>query len=320
MWCNFTNTEIFGFQPVKVFETQMHREFKNIRTSLNTWFPNKNLDEVKLEYKIGKYNLVGPYASSTRIHLSETFLSAFWNFCYGITLATPSKLFPDSVIKKHNPYESLSYCKVLFDHYEDWDIESLPNPELREKDMIAVINFVNHIYSVGLYFIILHEFTHIIRGDMGYSQPSKFTYHQMEFSCDSYAFDVFAASTDLNDPTTLIGLLCAVGIILYSSTFEEKYTEKHPFPDERLLNILHGFELYNKNINDAYIFATWILISWDFLQNEISPGMPDSLLYHEDYGEPGNFSKLGVKYMFFNIINKLQDKKSIINNSLINSI
>lgn len=306
MWCNFSGTENFGFQPVKVFETEMVREFKNIRCALNSWFPSQNLDKIELKYQIGKYNLVGPYATSKSIHLSETFLSAFWNFSYGISLATPlGKTEKGDALKHYNPYNSLSYCRDLFENYKDWDTEKLPNPEFREKELIGVINGVNNIYSIGLYFIILHEFSHIIRGDIFQNNVSKSKYHEMEFACDTYALEVLAASTDLNDPTTIIGVLCAMGLISFSSTFEEKYTEKHPFPDERLENILNGFTKFSnthKNHN-IWTLATWILVSWDFLNNKIFPGMENSIFKFDDIG------KFDIHEVFNITLGRLQDKK-----------
>lgn len=306
MWCNFSGIETFGFQPVKIFETEMDREFKNIRSALDSWFPSKNLSTIELKYQIGKYNIVGPYATSKCIHLNETFLSAFWNFCYGLSLATPlGKTEKGDALKHYNPYNSLSYCRDLFEKYKDWDTEELPNPEIREKELLGIINGVNQIYSVGLYFIILHEFCHIIRGDMFRRNISKPEYHQMEFACDSYALEVLSASTDLEDPITILGVLSATGLITFSSTFEEKFTEKHPFPDERLVNILNGFTKFSnthKN-NNIWTIATWTLVSWDFLNNKIFPGMENSVFKFEAIGEGG------LQEIFNITLNRLQNKK-----------
>jgi hypothetical protein len=77
MWCNFSNEESIGSQPIRVFRPDTFREFNKIKYSLHSWFPKKSLDEVILDYKTGKNNLIGPYATKGLISLDETFLSAF---------------------------------------------------------------------------------------------------------------------------------------------------------------------------------------------------------------------------------------------------
>lgn len=306
MWCNFSGTETFGYQPVKIFEPELNREFERIQSALNSWYPLKRLDKIKLNYLIGKYNLVGHYSTSKSIHLSETFLSAFWNYCYGLTLATPlGKTDKGEALKHYNPYNSLNYCKTLFEGYQDWDLEKLPNPEIREKELIGIINTINQIFSIGLYFIIFHEFTHIIRGDVFQNHVSRSKYHEMEFASDSYALEIFAGSTDLNDPIIMMGILCAVGLLTFSSTFHEKYTGKHPFPDERLVNILKGFTKYSNTHkkNNIWTISTWILVSWDFLKNKIFPGMTNSIFRFQD------FEKNDFQEVFELTLGKLQSKK-----------
>lgn len=306
MWCNYSEPEIFGFQPIKIFETDMIKEYENIRSSLHSWFPTKGLNKVELKYQIGKYNLIGPYATSESIHLNETFLSSFWNFCYGLTLSTPlGKTDKGDVLKHYNPYNSLGYCRDLFENYKDWDVENLPNPEFREKELLGPIDTINNIYIVGLNFIIFHEFSHIIRGDIFQKNATKLEYHEMEFACDNYALEIFAASTDLNDPIIIIGILCAMGIITFSSTFEEKETLKHPFPDDRLVNILESFSKFSNTHEEHNIWriSTWILFSWDFLKNKTTPWMEKSIFKFEDLG------KNTAQEVFKINLDRLQDRK-----------
>lgn len=306
MWCNFSGSETFGYQPVKIFEPELKKEFNIMRSALNSWFPSKQLDKIELKYQIGKYNLVGPYATSKSIHISETFLSAFWNYCYGLTLSTPlGKTDKGDAHKYYNSYNSLTYCKELFENYKDWDLEKLPNPEFREKNMMGVINTINRIFSVGLSFILIHEFSHIIRGDVFQKNVSKTRYHEMEFASDSYALEVFAGNTDLNEPEILIGLLCATGLLTFCSTFEEQFTQKHPFPDERLSNILEVYIKHTNigNNNNAWILSNWILVTWDFLRNRIFPGQEGSIFKFSDIKDKN------TKLVYEKTLQRLQNKK-----------
>jgi hypothetical protein len=204
-----------------------------------------------------------------------------------------------------NPYDSLGYCKRLFFGYQDWNLDKLPNPELRRKELMDVTHGVNRIYSMGLYFVIIHEFSHIIRGDIFQFNVSKTKFHEMEFACDTYAFEVFASSTDLENPEVFIGLLCAIGLITFASSFNEKFTLKHPFPDERLMNIINGFVKHSniESNNPVWIIATWILVTWDFLRNRIFPGIEGSVLSVEQIKD-GN-----VRLVFEKTLARLQDKK-----------
>lgn len=306
MWCNFYHPELWGVQPVRVFEPELVKEFGRIRSALHSWFPLKDLDKVVLDYKTGKHNLAGPFATSGRISLDETFLSAFWNYCFGLTLATPlGKTDKGDYSKYCNPYDSLDYCRRLFTGYEEWDMEKLPNPELRSKELIAISGGINRIYSIGLYFIIIHEFAHIVRGDIFQTNVSQSEYHEMEFSCDSYALEVFASSTDLKDPQIMIGLLCAVGLISFCSSFNEKFTQRHPFPDERLIKIMEGF-IKHSNIeknNNAWTMATWVLMTWDFLTNRLFPGSGQSIFRFDDIKDND------ISSVFYKTVGRLQNKK-----------
>ena len=76
-----------GVQPVRVFEPELIKEFGRIRSALHSWFPLKDLDKVILDYKTGKHNLAGHFATSGRISLDETFVCIlellFWAYtCY----------------------------------------------------------------------------------------------------------------------------------------------------------------------------------------------------------------------------------------------
>lgn len=292
-----------GVQPIRVFESEMFREFERIKEVLDTIYPKSRLKEVTLDYQIGKLKIRGPKASKKTIYLDETFLSAFWNYCYGLTLSSPIE--KTDYQKDYNPYDSLDYCSKLFSDFKDWDIEKLPNPEFYRKEMETTIKWVNRIFSIGLYFLIFHEFSHIISDDFSKPNNSRLENHKMEFACDLYAFDVFAKSTNITEPIVATGILCAMGILSFASSFKEQFTFSHPYPDERLVKIIEKYEAitYIKENNNAWTIATWILFTYDFMRNKIFPGMEGSIFRFEDFKE-GN-----IKQLFYTTLDRLQTKK-----------
>jgi hypothetical protein len=307
MWCNYYNTEAVGSQPVRVLKKELFKEFNNIRSALHSWFPLSQLNKIDLDYVTGKHNMAGPYATAQKIHIDETFLSAFWNYCFGIIFSTPlGQTDKGEVLKNCNPYDSLEYCRSLFTKYEPWNLEQLPNPELGKKELIGAINFTNRVYSNGLNFILFHEFAHIIRGDVFEPHISKAKSHEMEFACDLYAFEVFATSVDLTNPEVVLGILCATGLITFCSTFADKDAQTHPFPDERLVKILKGFAKHSnleKN-NNIWGIAIWILFTWDFLNNKCFPGSEGSVL---NIDAPENYKD--AQKAFSETLERLQNKK-----------
>jgi len=295
-----------GIQPIRVFEIDTFREYERIRDSIDSWYPALGLKEVTLDYQVGKLKIRGPKASKYTVYLDETFLSAFWNYCYGLTLSTPlGKTDKGDSLKHSNPYKSLEFCNKLFTDYEDWNIESLPNPEFPKKELEGVIKGVSRIYKIGLYFMIFHEFSHIIRDDVSKSKSSRYENHKMEFASDSYALEVFAKSTNLTEPEVTIGILCAMGLLTFASSFKERFTFTHPYPDDRLVKIMTRFEEHTniKENNNAWNISTWILFTYDFLRNSIDPGMEGSIFRFEDIRE-GN-----TKQLFYKTLARLQDKK-----------
>lgn len=308
MWCNHYNAEAVGSQPIRVLKTDLFREFDNIRSALHSWFPLGELNKIDLDYKIGGHSLVGPYATSKNIHVDETFLSAFWNYCFGLIFSTPlGQTDKGEVLENSNPYDSLEYCRNIFTKYETWNLEQLPNPELRKKELTGAINFTNKVYSLGLNFILIHEFAHIVRGDVFEPHISKSRSHEMEFACDLYAFEVFASSVDVTNPEMIIGILCATGLITFCSTFTDRDAQTHPFPDERLVKILEGFAKHSKleKNNNIWNIAIWILFTWDFLHNKCFPGSKDSIL---NVDPPENV-KDGQR-TFYETLERLQKKKN----------
>lgn len=305
MYCNFNFHNSVGTQPVRVFSDELFSLFDQIRDSLCLWFPLKELDKIQFNYIIGDRNIIGPQASIKQITLGETFLSAFWNYCFGMVVATPLGIDKGDPYKYCNPYDSLGYCQDLFNGFSKWDLEKLPNPELRRKELMTSIGFSNRVFSMSLYFIIIHEFAHIIRDDIFKKDLTRSEYHMMELSCDTYAFKVFERSTDLNNPEVMFGLLCSMGFLIYVSSFNEKYTKKHPFPDQRLLNLIENYSARYKLEENPFFWkiALWILVTWDFMKNGVFPGVEDSVLKVEP------IRKINIKSEFFRALEILQTKK-----------
>ncbi|MCB0541418.1 MAG: hypothetical protein KDE33_28180 [Bacteroidetes bacterium] len=307
MWCNHLIFKPIGSQAVRVFEAELFEEFQRIKYAVSTWFPSKGLDKIELNYITGDNNIVGPSASTNLISIDETFLSAFWNYCWGLIFAAPlGNSDKGNANKFSNPYSSLSYSHDLFFYgFSKWDLYNLPNPELRQKEIIGNINFINQVFSIGLYYIFFHEFAHIIRGDNLKVEPTKSEYHDMEFSCDKYAFDVFVASMDVEEPINMMGLLCAIGMLTYSSTFYERYTKKHPFPDLRLENLIQGFidKTDLKKNSNFWTIATWILFTWDFMKNRVFMGAENSVLTVQEIKDGD------LKDVFYKTLHRLQLKK-----------
>ena len=164
--------------------------------------------------------------------------------------------------------EVFEYARSLIVHFEVWDKDKLPNPEIYLAEKRAYVEQTNVYYTEAVKFILCHEFTHI---KYHVEQLDKVTtdshFMQFEIEADDNAIDMMKKGiSEMETPLTIAKRLAIENGIIFgilSMFFFSSSTEgkRHPNTEDRLTNALEKLEL--KDNPFAWGIACIGLSIWD---------------------------------------------------------
>lgn len=259
-----------GNQPIRVFGLHFQYAFENIKIELGKPPHDYCLSSVQFRLVNEDKKADGPFSTEDLIQVHDTFLSFLWSYCYGLLITAPmggKDLSPDEYTKAT---DLLKYSLTLLSHFEIWDKDQLPNPELHGKDDHKVIGASNACFWYAFNYILYHEFAHIVLGHaerVTRAKSNGYEIHEderkeMEFTADNFALDRITEKLNGTDHefSAIIGILTAVSSLTFTSD-KVAGGKDHPDPDHRLKNIL---EKLNKSETEYYWgYAFWALITWE---------------------------------------------------------
>jgi len=173
-----------GNQPIRVLNFRILEYFENeelrfdelLEIAKGDGIEHYSTDPLKIVFKFRDTKVENAaYArSNNTILLHETFLSYLWCVCFSSIVN-----FKESIHKprlgrashegliKHEKY-IYDYSKSLLVSYSRWD-KTKPNPEYYSRESAWMINVTTDAYLDAVWFIVLHEYAHILYGHTGRS-------------------------------------------------------------------------------------------------------------------------------------------------------
>jgi hypothetical protein len=251
-----------GDQPIRVFYNYILADFLEIKESLSKMRPDLNIEKVRLEFLTENIKVMGPSTNGSKITLHDTFLSFLWGYVYGIIVTTPFGGKEVTMEENNTARELRKYAHALMNDYSSWDKEKMPNPELFGKDEKRFIGVTNAVFTLGVRFIIFHEFAHIflrhpyVSSHLRTSENLK----SMEMDADNVAIDwTIQTFTDEEGFTGKLALITALNSLSFSpNKFSDSIT--HPAPEDRITNCLERLKL--EWLDFIWGYALWSLMEW----------------------------------------------------------
>ncbi|MFN8301943.1 MAG: phage exclusion protein Lit family protein [Saprospiraceae bacterium] len=292
-----------GTQPIRVLNHMLGLMFVNTHPE----FPKELFEEIdKGVFTKGVFPVLGeepckfhtPFVDKQKnVTIHETFLSYLWGVSYSVyVLFLETVDFPEinqSVgftkysIRQENidkAYSMFFYAKSLIQVFENWDKESLPNPERYPADASDRIYIEQTMvyYTEAVKFILCHEFTHAQRHIDQFVEGGLVASHFLEFEEEADANAVtlmqMGMVKDFNQEVIEIGIIIAI----LSMFFFSKTTTgtKHPNHEDRLTATLERLQL--KDTHSGWGIACIGLKLWDEQFNQ-NLDWPSDLTYRELY-------------------------------------
>lgn len=199
-----------------------------------------------------------------QIEIHETFLSFLWCSTYSIFVTYVETIdyprvnrengivtHPVSQDNIEQASEVFDYARYIIAHFDIWDKEILPNPEIYLAEKRDYVEQTNVYYTEAVKFILLHEFTHL-RSHREKVTPETQDSHYIEFEwdADNASIDMMIrGASDENNPFDEAKKLAIENGIIFGilSMFffnaSTKVDEKHPNTEDRLTNALERLKL-----------------------------------------------------------------------------
>lgn len=274
-----------GTQPIRVQNKMIGIMFQ----STNPFFPNELAKLIKEEKLNNELNLVygeEPILEYGRksytpcvngdtktIELHETFLSYLWCIAYSVfvtyietidkpRLNTLHKRITHPVFQQaiDKAKEIFQYGIGLIRHFETWDKEKLPNPEIYQAAERDYPEQTSLYYIEAVKFILCHELAHLKlhMHKIHSATPSHFIDYEKE--ADNYAIEAVKKGINwMNRIAVENGVIISILSMLF---FRATTTgTKHPNVEDRLTNALE--QLAPGENHEAWGFACIGLKMWD---------------------------------------------------------
>lgn len=275
-----------GSQPVRVlthvtigFFQNTHQEFFDEivelvkKGKLDNHLDLENGEEGLSMYN-GKYRTPKIYNASRKIYLHETFLSYQWCITYAIyTLFLEKidyprcneiagykryKVTPEKITKAKEVFD---YARSIIPYFNEWDKDSLPNPERYPATERNYIEQANVFFTESIKFILCHELAHAKKHlDNLPDESCESCFLEMEFEADNYAIDtILKGATQANRFVLEIGIVLGILSMLFFRSITSG--KKHPNVEDRITNALERMGAASDS--QAWAFACIGLELWD---------------------------------------------------------
>jgi len=221
-----------------------------------------------------------PYVDSAtgEISIHETFLSYVWGLSYAFLVIFDEQIHGPQIAKvpEHGKplghfvaraYSVLNYALSLLTDFQPWP-EGLPNPEDYEDEDEFYVLRANAIYLAAVDFILCHELAHIACGHLrrlqnAFKQSQHITFHErrkLEQEADQWAFICVQKGIRGERTTTTVGFgaIAGLGSLLFLQP--ELTSRTHPDKDDRILNVLNGLSLDEKD--SLWGIAAAFFLAW----------------------------------------------------------
>jgi len=195
-----------GTQPIRVLNFWILEYFKNEELRLQDLLEIAKDDgiehisteplEIVFKFEEAKVGIPAEARPNNKILLYDTFLSYLWCICFSSIVN-----FNESIQKPRTNRASdeeliehgeiiYDYSKSLLQSYSDWD-KTKPNPEYYPSELAWIINLTTYAYLDAVWFIVLHEYAHILYGHTSRSfsgeEPSAGRLRYEEIQADQFA-------------------------------------------------------------------------------------------------------------------------------------
>lgn len=268
-----------GKQPIRVLHELVITFFNNLSKDFNDELQSaidySGFNETIVIITDNKIIDTAYITNKKQIHISETFLSYLWCFCYCliIFLLYFHPLHKDDI--KMNADKKQKYkddCISLFKYalslqkgYSLWDVENLPNPEYYNETENPYIEKVNKIYMIAVSFILAHEFAHFQLGHLNEDKGEIVVCPEDELRADDFAFKTIMEYEDSDIDKDVLKYGCTFGlcslIFLHETLKDEK--KQYPDADVRIRKIIE--KDYDSEDDIIWQVSSLALILWGFL-------------------------------------------------------
>jgi len=195
-----------GTQPIRVLNFCILEYLKNEELRLQDLLKIAKDDgiehisteplEIVFKFEEAKVEIPAEVRPNNKILLYDSFLSYLWCICFSSIVNFNESIqklrtnrASDEGLIDHGKY-IYDYSKSLLSSYSNWD-KTKPNPEYYPSELAWIINVTTYAYLDAVWFIVLHEYAHILYGHTNRSfsgeKPSAGRLRYEEIQADQFA-------------------------------------------------------------------------------------------------------------------------------------